>query len=177
VLAKNGKPEKIKREKIRYGQAPRETLPEAAKAGTATPATEVGSAQGTTSLMAEALPDPNVTSTTPDTITAPDTKPKTKTRYAQRPEAPKAPKVKKVLPSPAPATSDETAAQKVQSAPLGLNGDTAKKKKTKTKHTGPKERLADKDKNAAASSTQPSAATPASAAKTPAATPAPNPKQ
>ncbi len=51
---------------------------------------------------------------------------------------------------PTPATSQETADEKVRATPLGLNGNTGKKKKTKVKHVKgePKERLQEKPKPA-----------------------------
>jgi peptidyl-prolyl cis-trans isomerase SurA len=51
---------------------------------------------------------------------------------------------------PTPATSEETADEKVRATPLGLNGNTGKKKKTKVKRTKdePKERLQEKAKPA-----------------------------
>ena len=41
-------------------------------------------------------------------------------------------------------TADEKAAQQLQAAPLGLNGDTVKKKKKEKVKGAPKERLQDK---------------------------------
>jgi peptidyl-prolyl cis-trans isomerase SurA len=140
------KPQKTKREKVRFGQAPRETLPSVPGGQIAALPTQVGTAQGTTSMVTEALPDPNAAAavTEDQDPLGPHAGPKKKTRYAQHPEAPKAPKPK-LKPAPvavAPPTETESAAEKVQAAPLGLNGDTAKKKKKdKTRHKGPKERL------------------------------------
>ena len=80
-----------------------------------------------------------------------------KTRYSSRAKtmaatkaAAKTVKVKeKAAATPAKATTEETAAQQVQSAPLGLNGDTAKKKK-KTRVKGEaKERIQQKPKEPA----------------------------
>jgi peptidyl-prolyl cis-trans isomerase SurA len=150
---------KVKREKIRYGQAPRELLPNEASAQAAAAPTEVGSAQGTTSMMAEALPDPNATATDVANPLMPKAAVKKKARYAQHPEAPKKPKVKVVPPAPAAPTVEETAAEKTQASPLGLNGDTSKKKKN-TKHTGPKQRLEDKPAAPAAPATAAPAAVP-----------------
>jgi len=151
-------PHPEKREKIRFGQAPRETLPSAPGSQTAALPTEVGSAQGTTSMVSEALPDPNATAaaTTDQDPLGPHAAPKQKSRYAQHPPEPKKAKVVQVA-APAPvATDDETATEKTQAAPLGLNGDTSKKKKAKTKHTGPKERIGEKPAPPASTTTIPS---------------------
>ena len=171
IPGKHGKPAKIKREKVRFGQAPRETLPDTPGSGAAIP-TEVGSAQGNAGVMAEALPDQTAASPLPDNADplGPKAGPKVKSRFAARPPEKKKPKVKKVLPAPAPPTQTETAAEKTQAAPLGLNGDTSKKKKAKTKHHGPKERITSKPAAAVpAGATSPNTAPPA--AQPPAATP------
>jgi peptidyl-prolyl cis-trans isomerase SurA len=144
---------------VRYGQVPRELLPDEASAQANAAPTEVGSAKGTSSMMAEALPDPNAT---PATEAANPLEPKAaakkKGRYAEHPEAPKKPKVKVAAAAPVASTVEETAAEKTQAAPLGLNGDTSKKKK-KTKHTGPKQRL--EEKPAAPAATPPALTQPA----------------
>jgi len=118
---KKGK-NKVKREKVRYGQVPRETLPSVPTLA----ATETGSADASTSLMQQALPEP-VDTNTPNPLEAKQ-RPKKKSRYAAHPVAVKPKKVKaKAVAAPAP-TATESATEKVQSAPLGLAGDTAKKK-------------------------------------------------
>jgi len=140
----SSKPHTAKREKIRFGQAPRETLPSAPGGQVAALPTEVGSAQGTTSMVSEALPDPNAAATPVDQDPlGPHAAPKVKSRYAQHPEEPKKPKAKAVAAAAPAPTVEETAAEKTQAAPLGLNGDTSKKKK-KVKYTGPKERIGEK---------------------------------
>jgi peptidyl-prolyl cis-trans isomerase SurA len=87
---------------------------------------------------------------------APKTPTAAKTRYSARAKTEKAEKAaakatkakEKAAITPPPMTADEKAAAKTQAAPLGLNGDTVKKKK-KTKVKGaPKERLQDKEKQA-----------------------------
>jgi peptidyl-prolyl cis-trans isomerase SurA len=148
------KRKKIKREKIRYGQMPRNALPaspeealsSAADQGPGAPdngaATPVGAmmtpaADQSTNLAANAEPvEPPV----------PERK---KTRYSDR--APteaqtkakaKAVKAKeKVIATPAGPTAEEKAVEQAQSAPLGLNGDTATKKKPKKVKGAPKERI------------------------------------
>lgn len=154
VPGKHGKAPHIKREKVRFGQAPRETLPEVAGSQKTPVPTETGSAQGTTSMMSEALPDQ--TAATPENADplAPKAAPKSKSRYAARPPEPKKPKVKPVLQVAAAPTVEESAAEKTQAAPLGLNGDTSKKK-TRTKHKGPKARIEQKPAAAAPVTTVP----------------------
>jgi len=149
--ASNSKPKKIKKEKIRYGQAPRESLPEASTNEVASNA-DAGNTGDKNPLSAQ-LPDPNVATTASTSAInedplGPKAAEKKKTRYSSRVSAPKVKKPKSATAAAAkvaPPTSEELATQKTQAAPLGLNGDTAKKKK-KQKKTGPKERIQDKDK-------------------------------
>jgi peptidyl-prolyl cis-trans isomerase SurA len=110
-----------KKEKIRYGQSPRETLPpspgetEHVDAGAAAPATQ---------QTAEVNEPVN-----PATPVAAEP---SKTRYSDRAKEPKQKKSKgpKVDPfAPPPPSADETATQQTQAAPLGLAGDTSKKPK------------------------------------------------
>jgi peptidyl-prolyl cis-trans isomerase SurA len=146
------KPKKVKREKVRYGQAPRNALPagpEEAGAGGDTGAPAPGAAmttQNTTQLAANSDENP----LTPKAPVA------EKTRYSARAKTEKADKAaakttkakEKAAITPPPMTTDEKAASQTQAAPLGLNGDTVKKKK-KTKVQGaPKERLQGKEKQA-----------------------------
>jgi peptidyl-prolyl cis-trans isomerase SurA len=118
--SKAAKPQTMKagkKEKIRYGQAPRETLPNAAETKTedagALPAVAANDAQE---------------SENPLTPTAPVKK----SRYAARSKLPKAPKAtgpRLDAFAPAPPDAAEVADRQTQSAPLGLNGDTTRKKK------------------------------------------------
>jgi len=160
-VSSTAKPKKPKREKIRYGQAPRNSLP-AGPEETAS-GTDVGagaaSAAVTTGggLVANAAPGTAIApiDTPSDVGSNPlDAKaaPAGKTRYSARAKEvsaeKKAAKVKKtkekVAAGPVAATADEKASEKTQAAPLGLNGDTVKdskkKKKAKDKNA-PKERL------------------------------------
>ena len=140
------KQQKIKREKVRFGQAPRNALP----AGPV----EIASneAQTTPGNAVGGLP---VTQTVPanveDPLAALPTAPVKKTRFSAR-----APEVKirktqaknvkareKALATPVSMASDEKLTQQTQAKPLGLNGDTTKKKK-KRKKGDPKERLQEK---------------------------------
>ncbi len=152
------KPKKVRREKIRFGQAPRTELTAAPDATVqpsdtfaATPgtATEPGSsaAPASNTLVAANAPDPDVN---PLEQTDAPTK---KTRYAKTEPYHSAPKPKKLsakakeklVAKPSPMTTDEKLAQQQQAAPLGLNGDTTKKPKKPKKVKGvPKERLKEK---------------------------------
>jgi peptidyl-prolyl cis-trans isomerase SurA len=160
------KPKKIKREKVRYGQAPRNALPAgpeetgvggdtgegAASAGVtpggvmAAPGAVMAPTQSTTQLSASSDADPLAPK-------APELK---KTRYSARAKteaadkaAAKALKAKeKAATTPAPMSVDEKTTQQSQAAPLGLNGDTVKKQKPKKVKGAPKERLQNKEKPA-----------------------------
>ena len=155
--SKSNKPEKIKREKVRFGQAPREALPASEASTDATPAATPGTAMSAqnlgTAMMASAqaeaapaspLADPNADPLAPKPVEA------KKGRYSDRM---KLPKKKKVIGptadpfSPPTATTQEEQTTKVQSAPLGLNGNTAAKPKKKKRQKGEKkERLQGKQK-------------------------------
>jgi len=172
-----------KKEKIRFGQAPRETLP------TATTKTEdAGATSGSTQVAAN-VPANNVPAgmhtVNPDgSIATPEQTeaPKQKTRFQDRAKQPKQKKAKgpKVDPfAPPPATQDEIATQQQQAKPLGLNGDTSKIKKPNPAKTGPKRRMSDEKKNEEkpATTTPPAEQTPTPTAgsDTGSASPAPAP--
>ncbi len=127
-----------KKEKIRFGQAPRETLPNTAE-------TKVEDAGAIPKAAADAAQDNDA----PVQAAAPPAK---KSRFAARAQLPKAPKPKgPVLDSFAPAApaAEEVADRQTQAAPLGLAGDTSKKKKKKanTATTGDKTRMQDRPKD------------------------------
>ncbi len=167
-LDKNGKPKKVKREKIRYGQAPEQSLPPGPTrtasgadtgigAGRATGAETPGAsatleAPGTAIAPLESSSTAALSDGDPLAPTAPPAK---KTRYSDRApevkvrkEKAKSAKVEeKKIATPAAMSSTETATKQTQSAPLGLNGDTATKKKHKRKKGEAKERLAPKPKD------------------------------
>jgi peptidyl-prolyl cis-trans isomerase SurA len=133
-----------KKEKIRYGQAPRETLPAApTKNEDAGASSEVGSTEVATNNVPQNMqvvsPDGTVENQTVE-------EKKEKTRFSSRAKEPKQKKSKdKTDPfAPAPETQDELATRQEQSGPLGLNGDTSKPKKA-PKPTE-KTRLSDKPK-------------------------------
>jgi peptidyl-prolyl cis-trans isomerase SurA len=159
------KPKKIKREKVRYGQAPRNALPPGPQE------TAVGAGAGEASSTQTAVADAGAAvapgtaiaptdSTTPVLSSAADVDPLApkptstgKTRYSYRAkteaadkEAKKQAAVKqKSAFTPAPASTQETADQSTQATPLGLNGDTATKKKPKKVKGAQKERLQNKE--------------------------------
>ncbi len=140
-----------KKEKIRFGKAPQETLPNSPSAETedagAVPAQQTASAADEPANPLEAEPD------------------KKKTRYSARAREPKQPKKgfvqqqEKDAMVPAPADAAEVADRQTQSPALGLNGDTTKKKKKGTP-TGEKTRIADRPKTPAEEKKQPLEPTP-----------------
>ncbi|HEY1649084.1 MAG TPA: peptidylprolyl isomerase [Terracidiphilus sp.] len=124
-----------KKEKIRYGQAPRETLPVAA----ANAETENAGALPQTADNAEQLANPLEPSRADQ-----------KSRFSDRARAPKKSKssaAKGDPLAPAPPDATEVADQETQSGPLGLGGNTTGKKKKTASTTSEKTRLADKKKN------------------------------
>jgi peptidyl-prolyl cis-trans isomerase SurA len=151
------KQKKIKREKVRFGQAPRNSLPSGeadtltdkglgmnapeGPGAVAAPGAAMAAGEPTTTFTASSDPDP----LTPKAVST------GKTRYAARAKteaatkaATKTAKAKdKAVATPVAATSDEKLAEKAQAAPLGLNGDTTKKKPKKVKGA-PKERIQQK---------------------------------
>ena len=143
------KPVKVKKEKVRYGQAPRKSLP-AGPEETAT-GSDVGegatSAVGAAGSAAAGTAVADVGPSPLDVRAAPTGKTRYSDRAKQVSAQKKATKVKKinekVAAGPVAATPEEKATEKAQAAPLGLNGDTSKKKKAKQAKdkTAPKERL------------------------------------
>ncbi len=134
-----------KKEKIRFGQAPRETLPVA----TTNSNTENAGALPVTALNAEQPANP-----------LEPTAPTQKTRFSERARAPKTAKpsgrsAKAGATGPAAPDASEVADRQTQSAPLGLAGDTSKKKKKTSNATVEKTRLANQKKNPAESGPKP----------------------
>ncbi len=160
--SRRSKPKKIRREKIRYGQAPRNALP-AATTQTAEAAPSVGGVTGQAPGVAMA-PTESVTSITTGTGVdadtandplAPQSGPERKTRISARESDAEEARAKEKLAKaelkatdrPVAATQAETATEKEQAAPLGLNGDTTKKpKKPKHQKGEAKERLQEQPK-------------------------------
>ena len=123
-----------KREKIRFGQAPRKTLPSA-------PTTAVEDAGAVPAETAAAAPEPeNPLEAAPAEVKKRFSE---RARVAKKAKQPNGPRTDTLAPA-APDTA-EVADRATQSAPLGLNGDTASKKK-KAVTAGEKTRLADKKK-------------------------------
>jgi peptidyl-prolyl cis-trans isomerase SurA len=149
------KVKKVRPEKIRYGQAPRNALPSApaqAAQGGDTPL--AGQAPGVAmASTAEATTISTGTGVENDTQAdplAPKDGPRKKTRYTARQAdvalakaSDRAAKARVHVTTHAVApTPDEKATEQTQAAPLGLNGDTAKKKKKPKRQKGEaKERL------------------------------------
>lgn len=129
-----------KKEKIRFGQAPRETLPPApTKTVDAGNGTQVAANSDVSNVVANEGAPPE----------QPEPKRK-KTRFANRPKQPKVKTGPKIDPfAPPPETTLEKATQEQQDQPLGLNGDTSKKKKVNPSKEGPKRRFSDEKKKEA----------------------------
>lgn len=126
-----------KKEKIRFGKAPQETLP----AAPANPTEDAGAGEQQVANNATAEPD-NPLEDNP--------KPEKKTRFSDRARQPKEHKQKgpQLDPeAPPPADAAEVADRQAQAGPLGLGGNqTPSKKKKKQTTTGDKTRLSDKKK-------------------------------
>ncbi|HET6168620.1 MAG TPA: peptidylprolyl isomerase [Terracidiphilus sp.] len=172
--AKGGKAEEAmkpgKKEKIRFGKAPQETLPNS-------PAMQTEDAGGVPRETATAAPEPD----NPLETTA---APEKKTRFSERAKTPKEHKktgAKKDAMAPAPPDAADIADRQQQSAPLGLAGDTASKKKKKANaSTGEKTRYSDEKKKSSSEKQdqQPAEPTPiAPVPGAPAPSSAPQPQQ
>ncbi|HEX3437598.1 MAG TPA: peptidylprolyl isomerase [Pseudacidobacterium sp.] len=133
-----------KKEKIRFGQAPRETLPYAP-----TKTEDAGAApdNGNTQVASNGNVPQNMQVVGPDgTVSGQQVEEKKeKTRFSERAKLPKQkkPKDKSDPFAPAAETTDELATRQVQQGALGLNGDTSKPPKPKPTE---KIRLSDKAK-------------------------------
>jgi peptidyl-prolyl cis-trans isomerase SurA len=157
-----------KKEKIRFGQAPTKTLPNAPETATE----DAGAVQQAA--------NPAQTPGNQEPINPLETsdKPAVKTRYSARAQQvkeakqakPKAGDLKIDAQAPAAPDAAEVADRQTQAAPLGLAGDTSAKKKKKATATGEKTRLTDKSKKAEtpSQSTDSSATPSAPTAQTPA---------
>jgi peptidyl-prolyl cis-trans isomerase SurA len=174
-VASSGTEKPGKKEKIRFGQAPRETLPAAPTknqdAGAGTEGAEVAS--GNVPQNVQVL-NPDGTSTSDQAEEK-----KEKTRFSARVKEPKQKKSKDQTDPFAPpaADKDELATQQTQSTPLGLNGDTAKPKKApkpteKTRYSDKAKEKPETDQQQqpatqAPADQQPQAPAPASGTQTP----------
>ena len=153
------KPKKVRKEKIRYGEAPRNSLPR----GSATTETAAAPIAGQAPGVAMA-PTQSMTSITTGTgleAENSDSNPldqqatsDRKTRFSSRESAEEERVAKaklakaetKATMRSVAATPEQTADEKLQAAPRGLNGDTVKKQKKKKQKGDPKERLQEKPK-------------------------------
>jgi peptidyl-prolyl cis-trans isomerase SurA len=125
-----------KKEKIRFGKAPQETLP----AAEANPTEDAGAGEP---QMA------NAGGESENPLDA-DSKPEKKTRFSDRARLPKQPKPKGPQLDPeTPSAPDaaEVADRQAQAGPLGLGGNQTNKKKKKNTTTSDKTRLSDKKKS------------------------------
>jgi len=113
-----------KREKIRFGQAPRESLPSSQVASAAAPDSTPGVTTPETRIV---NPDGTISG-----VTAPVNE--KKTRLSSRPPVKKV-KQEKSGDTPPAATPEELATQKVQDSPLGLADPAAQKKPKKGEKT------------------------------------------
>jgi len=141
-----------KKEKIRYGQAPRETLPTATTNANTENAGALPEQASNTDQASNAQQAPN-----PLERTAPTKK----TRFSDRARVPKTAKTSGAqgnLLTPAPPDAAEVADRETQSAPMGLNGTTTqtkKKKKKASETTAEKTRMSQQKKNAAGNEPKP----------------------
>ncbi|MGC1460755.1 MAG: peptidylprolyl isomerase [Terracidiphilus sp.] len=122
-----------KKEKIRFGQKPRETLPSEPN----------GAVENAGAL-------PEVASNAAEPVNPLESKAsEKKSRFSERAKGPKQPKPAGLQPdalSPMAPDAAEVADRATQSGPLGLAGDTASKKKKKSTTEGEKTRLANRKK-------------------------------
>jgi peptidyl-prolyl cis-trans isomerase SurA len=127
-----------KKEKIRFGQAPRESLPASSQvAASNVPSGSNANPSVTTPETRYVNPDGTVSSTEPAVN-------ERKTRLSNRPPVKKVKKDKSNADAPPPASPEDLASQKVQNAPLGLADQATNQKKPKPK--GDKTRYADRPK-------------------------------
>jgi peptidyl-prolyl cis-trans isomerase SurA len=164
-----------KKEKIRFGQAPREALPPAAHPTDGGSEQALGQAGGQAAGTGAGAGNEAQVASNSSSADIPDSEASApvdrKTRFADRARQAKAKKVKtpdqvendRAAQQAAP---EETAAQKTQSAPLGLAGDTSTKKKA-AKVKGEKTRFSDETNKAK----QPAPSPPQTSTPSPLATP------
>jgi peptidyl-prolyl cis-trans isomerase SurA len=155
---------KVRREKIRYGQAPRQSLPAGAtqtaetSAGTAMQGQTAGAAMAPTDTMTTITTGTGFDENNVDAL-APKAGPEHKTRFSGRETQNEEKRAQEKLTRaeaktstrPVAPTAEESTTEKEQDAPLGLNGNTGKHKKVKHKRAKnepktPKERLQEKPK-------------------------------
>ena len=123
-----------KREKIRFGQAPRESLPASEVATAAAPADAGPSVTVPETRIVNPDGTVSISGSEPTVI-------EHKTRLSKRPTVRKSKKDKSATDDASKPTEDELTSQKVQNAPVGLAPSASK---TKTKPKGEKTRLSEK---------------------------------
>jgi peptidyl-prolyl cis-trans isomerase SurA len=123
-----------KKEKIRYGQAPSQTLPGAPRTATE----DLGAVQQPAADAAQQPVNPLETSTRPE-------KKMRFSEHAKQPKKPKAKGAKKDTQAPSAPDAAEVADRETQSGPLGLAGETPAKKKKNTATKGEKTRLSNQN--------------------------------
>jgi len=143
----------VKREKIRFGQAPRNSLSQGTAETTDVAASAAGAPVAPGAVMASNGATSTETANLQDNPLTPQAPVQKKTRFSAKAAEVKAKKantvtakqVEKVIAKPVAMTAEEKAAAQTQAAPLGLSGDTKKKpKKAKRVKGTPKKRLEDK---------------------------------
>lgn len=145
-----------KKEKIRFGKAPQETLPAAPSSQTE----DAGAGQQVAANTSQ-----------PENPLENQAKPEKKSRFSDRAKVAKLEKARGPKPdpqTPAPPDAAEVADRQTQAGPLGLGGDTTSKKKKKSTTIGDKTRLSDKKK----SETEPQGSSDAPLGPAPQSTPA-----
>jgi peptidyl-prolyl cis-trans isomerase SurA len=149
AVAAGKKPKQVRKEKIRFGQAPRNSLP-ATTEETLAPGADQGTGIASGGLLAPAAVTLDQTAVAADDIPLTPEAERKKTRYSDRApiedkarrDAAKAAKAKQLAAVTAPVPVEEQVKQQVQNAALGLGGDTASKKKKQKRAKGEaKERL------------------------------------
>jgi len=153
-VSRFSKPPRVKKEKIRFGQAPRNSLPTSGVA-----ATEVnngvlagqapGTAMALTASTTTITSGGDATTESDDPMAIKVEAPTKKTRFTERQHEEDTKRIGEQLKKvevkatarPVAATPEMTATEKVQAAPLGLNGDTKNQPKKKKVKGQPKERM------------------------------------
>lgn len=178
TTTKSGKQKKIRREKIRFGQAPRTALPAGpeevasgadtgagAQSAAVTPGGTMenlgkpnqagdvapGVAMAPTEIATEISPTSDPDPLAPKAVSTGKTRfsARDKEYRAEKAAAKQAKTKERIAATPAGPGVEEAATQNTQAAPLGLNGDTKKKIKLKKAKGTPKERLQEKKPEAA----------------------------
>jgi peptidyl-prolyl cis-trans isomerase SurA len=173
-----------KKEKIRFGQAPRETLPAGDTRSVDAGATTPSAPQQQVALNQPGLSPAVSPAPAPDTAADTDAKKvktrlsdrlkETKTKQTERKQQEAANKHHKFVPPPESQTPEELAKEKRENAAYGLQGDTTKpKKQPSPAKSGPKRRMTDQDQNKQQQPAQNGTQTPAPATTTPPSAPTP----